>query len=305
MSSVAQSGTLLCVATQKGLVALESAIQVADPSMLHVCTFEETGVVESHDARIRTTAKEHGCQPAMLRELRENFLRFVIDRGIARVLCIGWRYIVPMQVVHALNGHVVVAHDSLLPRLRGFAPLPTAMIIGERETGVTFLRAGAGADDGDILWQGRVAIDPDDTIAVLTEKVLPLYAEGTKRFLNGDLKEATPQSTTDATYSIWRDEFDYRIDWSADAATIERSVRALGPPYLGAKCRLGASDVTIRRATVMPDLRFAIRQPGKVWSLDEAGRPLVVCGSGLLRIDDAVLDGASLLPLRRLRIRFE
>ena len=132
----------------------------------------------------------------------------------------------------------------------------------------------------------------------------PLYREGVRRYLAGELCHARPQDHSQATYSIWRDEDDYRIEWSESAERIERTVRALGPPYLGARSRLGGREVVIHRVEVEADLPFAIRQPGKVWSLDPEGRPSVVCGSGLVKVVEASADGKSILPLKALRLRF-
>jgi methionyl-tRNA formyltransferase len=108
-----------------------------------------------------------------------------------------------------------------------------------------------------------------------------------------------------ATYSIWRDEVDYWIDWREDAARIERTIRALGDPYLGARTRWNDCTVVLHRATVIDDVRFAIRQPGKVWALDEQGCPTVVCGAGMLKVLAATCDGQSILPLTSLRVRFQ
>ncbi len=141
------------------------------------------------------------------------------------MLCIGWHYLVPETVVRHLEGRVFVAHDSLLPKLRGFAPLPTALLTGERRTGVTFLRVGASVDDGDILWQQEVPIEPNDTIGDLIQRITPLYRDGTEQLLRGELRDRRPQDASQATYSIWRDEQDYWIRWGDSAQAIERAVR--------------------------------------------------------------------------------
>ena len=297
-------GILYCVATKKGLTVLQAALRVGRARPNYVTTFVEKGVAQSYDKQIVELAQQHRCDVIPLKQFRTGLLEFVKNRHISALVCIGWRYLVPSEVMDAVDGEVIVAHDSLLPRLRGFAPLPTAIIAGETETGVTYLRASQGVDDGRVLWQRGVPISPDDTIESLTEKILPLYAEGIQCYLEGAWAEGTAQDESAATYSIWRDELDYRIDWSLDASVIERSVRALGPPYLGAQCVLRDDLVTIQKATVLDDLSFAIRQPGKVWALDEQGRPLIVCGRGLLRIDAATIDGTSIVPMKSLRNRF-
>jgi methionyl-tRNA formyltransferase len=159
-------------------------------------------------------------------------------------------------------------------------------------------------DAGDVLWQQAFDVLPRDTIADLIQRTLPIYREGAMKFLNGELREGAPQDESRVTYSIWRDEADYWIDWHLDSATIDRTIRALGDPYLGARCRLGDKTVVFHEGVVVPDVSFAIRQPGKVWKLDDQGRPIVVCGRGMLHILSATCDGQSIFPMRSLRVRF-
>ncbi len=295
---------LLCVATQKGYEVLRAATAHRENVRIHVCTFKESKVAVSYSETIRELAASHGLPLVRWADFRREPLGFLRQHGIGGILCIGWKYLIPPEVVSALAGNVIAAHDSLLPKLRGFAPLPTALIVGEDQTGVTFLRVGQGADDGDILWQRAFDILPSDTIAALIERTIPLYCEGAEMFLTGTLPPGHPQDESLATYSIWRDELDYWIDWNLDSETIERTVRALGKPYLGARCRREDAVVTIHESSVVPDVPFAIRQPGKAWSLDEQGCPTVVCGSGMLKVLSATCDGKSILPMRSLRVRF-
>ncbi|BAM02591.1 methionyl-tRNA formyltransferase [Phycisphaera mikurensis] len=296
--------TLLCLATRKGLAVAES-LRRADADRLAVCTFHETGVVHAFDADIHRAAGARGIPVIPLARWREDPLGVVAEHGIERILCVGWRYLVDAATADAVGGDVIVAHDSLLPKLRGFAPLPTALLTGETRTGVTFLRACDRVDAGGVYWQAAVGIGPRDTIADLIDKVVPLYVEGARALLAGEFGDPVPQDEDAATFSLWRDDADYRIDWSLDAAAIERAVRALGDPYPGARSTLGGRAVVIHRAAVLPEVRFALRQPGKLWSLGSGGEPEVVCGAGLLRIEHMTFgDGSPALPLTRLRQRF-
>ncbi len=294
---------LLCASTEKGLEVTNALTEAFASRLAAVCSIEEHGVVESFHERIWKRAAEAGVSAVEWRRFVREPIRTIDELGIDSMLCIGWRHMVRRSVLDRLGGQVVIAHDSLLPRLRGFVPLATALIAGERETGVTFLLAADDADSGPILWQRSVAIDPTDGLADLVRKVAPLYVEGSLRWLEGSLREASPQNEELASYSIWRDEEDFWIRWSESAATIERTVRALGPPYLGARTRLANTTVVIEAAQVVPDLVFAVRQPGKIARLD-GGKPVVICGTGLLRIEAAHAEGRSILPISRLRQRF-
>jgi methionyl-tRNA formyltransferase len=293
------------LATKKGHEVLKEAIEVVPRQSLVVCTISEPNTAEPFDESIRGLARQADIPIAPWPSIRSDPVGFLQSRDIGAIVCIGWRYLIPAQALDHLAGEIIVAHDSLLPKLRGFAPLPTALIAGDERTGVTFLRAAPGVDEGDILWQGAVPIGPRDTIADLIDKICPLYREGARLYFQGELVHGTPQDSRQATYSVWRDELDYRLDWSQDACLLERSIRALGPPYLGAQAQLGGKPVVLHEAEVLPDLDFVIRQPGKIWSLDSEGRPTIICGRGLLKVRRATSSqGESLLPLKGLRQRF-
>jgi methionyl-tRNA formyltransferase len=129
--------------------------------------------------------------------------------------------------------------------------------------------------------------------------------EVTRTILAGRSLNSQPQDETAATYSLWRDEDDYRIDWSRDAASIRRFIDALGYPYKGASSELDGVLVRILDAVPEPEVQIEQRVPGKVIFVRDQ-QPVVVCGSGLLRLLDVrdETGAESLLPLRKFRSRF-
>ncbi len=220
-------------------------------------------------------------------------------------LAVGWRWLIPERPGTTL----VVFHDSLLPRYRGFNPLVTALIAGDAETGVTALLATAEYDRGDILGQVRVPLPRPIRLAAAIDLVAAAYGELAAdlgaRIAAGQALAGTPQDEAAASYSLWRDEADYTMDWATDADRLRDFVFAVGPPYAGARTRLDGVPVRVWEVTPEPDVPIANRTPGKVLFLRD-GRPTVVCGTGLLRID-AMTDeatGAARLPLTRFRTRF-
>jgi methionyl-tRNA formyltransferase len=289
------SKILLCLGTQKGEKVLRALLTGFPEKNFLVAVRKETGVAVSHEEAISSLA---GDTVVSWREIRAGGERWIHERDVAAIICVGWNYMIPSEICEAVGREVVIAHDSLLPKYRGFAPLPTALINGEPEVGVTVLYAADEVDAGDILFQESLSVTSDDTIASLTERITPLYERGIISYLRGELTR-TPQDHDQATYSIWRDDQDYWIDWNWSAEKIERSIRALGTPYAGARTLYENKVFTLTQATPVGDLNFEIRQTGKIHRLD-AGRPIVVCGVGLLRIDEA----EGLLPCTRLKGRF-
>jgi methionyl-tRNA formyltransferase len=126
-----------------------------------------------------------------------------------------------------------------------------------------------------------------------------------QRIRGGATLTGTPQKEEGATYSVWRDEEDDRIHWSADADRIKRFIDSVGSPYKGVSAFIEERKVRRLDAAVEPDIHVEDRQPGKVIFLRQ-GFPTVVCGRGLLRITDLRDDatGGTLLPLQKLRTRF-
>jgi methionyl-tRNA formyltransferase len=105
---------------------------------------------------------------------------------------------------------------------------------------------------------------------------------------------------------LWRDDEDYLVDWSWPAERIRRFVDAVGAPYKGAASIVDGKMLRLLKAEALPDVAVANRTVGKVIFVRN-GRPVVTCGSGLLRVDELVEDasGASVLPLRKFRTRFK
>ena len=183
------------------------------------------------------------------------------------------------------------------------------LVNGEDRIGVTALFATGEYDRGRVIGQSSTPIEYPMKVQRAIDLVSANYAELVLRIAGtlaaGDALEATPQDETRATYSLWRDEDDYFIDWAWAADRIKRLVDAVGHPLQGAAARLDGRVVRVRECEVVEDVRVENRSPGKVIFVRDS-LPVIVCGSGLLRLTDVVDDESkkSVLPLPRFRCRF-
>lgn len=232
----------------------------------------------------------------------EEIVRLSAERGVAfcdkselsagryshssLVICSGWQYL-----IGDIDSRLVVLHDSLLPRYRGFAPTVSALIAGDEKIGVTAFKPLRGVDTGDIIDREEIEVAYPITIRQAYEQLGHAYAALVGRLLrmvDADGLKASPQIEKDATYSLWRNEDDYEIDWTRPADEIRRFVDALGWPYLGARSWYRGSEIRVAQAEQIEDLAFVNRQPGKIWAIGPSRSTAdIVCGSGLLRILDA------------------
>lgn len=216
------------------------------------------------------------------------------------IFVVGWQ-----RLLQSPESGVVILHDSLLPAYRGFAPTVAALINGERRIGVTALLPDEQVDSGRILAQAGVHVETPLAIREAFELLRPCYlscATTVIRSWDGALPVGADQDNSLATYSQWRDGADYWIDWSQTAHRIERFVHAVGHPYNGAMTGLGDIPLRVTKASVVADAKIVDRVPGKLWRLDR-GVAEVVCGEGIIRLDEVRREDGTLFEFRRLRQR--
>jgi len=212
---------------------------------------------------------------------RHDAVDFQIDDSWA--FAIGWRWL-----IHDCN-NLIVLHDSLLPKYRGFSPLVNMLINKEKTIGVTALLASSEFDRGDILGQESIEIDYPIKIKDAISKVSILYAKLAvnicSKLLSGKEIVRTSQNECDASYSVWRSEDDYLIDWGKEAAFIKRFVDSVSYPYSGASTFIRNQKVRILESETYPDVNIEHRQEniGKILFFKNKN-PVVICGDGLLEL---------------------
>ncbi len=189
-------------------------------------------------------------------------------------------------------------HFGPLPRLRGCFPTKWA-ILDDEPGGLAFHCIDPGIDTGDVIARALVPLAPDETDKTLYGK---LVAAGKALFVAqlGWMRElnappALPQNSEEASYHPKRMPFDGILDWSRDAAWIERFVRAFTfPPYPAAKTWLDGEEIQLRAPVgIGPDLPG--RRPGEIVPgaivPGEDGEMAVSCGQGSLKVRNVLVKG--------------
>lgn len=196
---------------------------------------------------------------------------------------IGWRWLIKD------DANLIVFHDSLLPRYRGFAPLVNMLIAGETKIGVTALYASKEYDSGRIIDQKYKQISFPikicDAIDIVSDLYEVILLKITEEVVSGVELPALPQDESSATYSLWRNDNDYEIKWEREAEEIRRFVDSVGYPYSGAKTKINGQWVRVFDVEVVEDVKVESRcdHLGKVIFYDDKG-PTVVCGKGLIKL---------------------
>lgn len=182
-------------------------------------------------------------------------------------------------------------HPSLLPRWRGCAPVPAAILARDRETGVTVQRMALEMDSGDVIAQTRIPLDGTETAESLLARAAvlgaPLLVDTINRFERGPV-EGTPQNESLATYCAMLRKEDGEIDWKRSAAEIDAKIRAY-EPWPGAFTVAGGNTLAIHKAHVhaeSPAQCGAARAiPGSIVGVDKKAGILVQTGDGTLALE--------------------
>ena len=191
------------------------------------------------------------------------------------MIVVAYGLILPKAILEAPRLGCLNVHGSILPRWRGAAPIQRAIWAGDEQTGVTIMQMDEGLDTGDMLHISRCAINADETSASLYTKLAELgpdaLIETVNKLAKGELK-AEPQNDELANYAKKLSKDEANIDWSMDAAQIERNIRSFNP-WPVCFTQMGEQTVKIYQAQVVEQTGSA----GQVLSSDKTG-VIVACG---------------------------
>ena len=230
-------------------------------------------------------------QPATLRDAAS---REVLRAARPELMVVAaYGLILPQAVLDIPARGCLNIHASLLPRWRGAAPIPRAILAGDAETGITLMQMDAGLDTGAMLLAKPVAIGAEETAGSLHDRLAALGAAAVVEALGRlDSLAAQPQDERLATYAAKLDKAEARIDWRRPAEAIARAVRAYNPQP-GAYTSLRDEKLKVWAARALPGQGDA----GAILRAD-AGGLVVGCGAGVLALEEVQKAGG-----RRVRAR--
>ena len=182
---------------------------------------------------VKVEAMKHGIpvyQPEKIRQQEE--YEKIISLKPDLIITAAFGQILPKELLDAPAHGCINVHASLLPELRGGAPIHYAIIQGKKKTGITIMYMVEKLDAGDILTQVEVPISENDNVGTLHDKLSEaganLLSETLPRLLEGQITPI-PQNNDEATfaYNIKREQ--EKIDWSKSGEEIYNHVRGLNP----------------------------------------------------------------------------
>ncbi|MFZ2301943.1 MAG: methionyl-tRNA formyltransferase [Gallionella sp.] len=245
---------------------------------------------------VKQLALRHGLpvlQPATLKTEEAQQEIAALDADVMVVAAYG--LILPKAVLQLPRHGCLNVHASLLPRWRGAAPIPRAILAGDSETGITIMQMDEGLDTGDMLLRHACPIMPDDTAQTLHDKLAEIGANSiveALRLLQESRLVPVKQDNDAACYAAKLLKSEARVDWHQDARQIERAVRAYNP-FPVCHASLNGVPIKIWRAALCTGKHDVA---GEVLVVDKHGIT-VACGKDALCLEVLQRPGGKAQPV--------
>ena len=174
------------------------------------------------------------------------------------ILVSSYGQMIPKSILDIPKKKSLNLHPSLLPKYRGASPIQTAILNGEKTTGITIMKIDEKMDHGPIIAQQETDIKPDDTYesleSRLSEEITKLLIEILPRYFKNKIKPKI-QDEDNATYTKILTRDDGRIDLKENVQKIERKVRAFYP-WPGTWTEINSQRIKILKVKIKDGLLF-------------------------------------------------
>ncbi|HEY4600357.1 MAG TPA: methionyl-tRNA formyltransferase [Cerasibacillus sp.] len=211
-------------------------------------------------------------------KLRENY-QVILDYKPDIIVTAAYGQLLPNDLLETPEFGCINVHASLLPELRGGAPIHYAIIQGKEETGVTIMYMAEKLDAGDIISQRRISIEHDDHAGSLHDKLSELGKDlllDTLPELFKNNIEATPQDETKATFASNINRADEKINWENSHIDVYNQIRGLHPwPVAFTKY----NNKTMKIWWAQLDEKTYDCQPGEIVDVVDEEAIIVGCGN--------------------------
>ncbi len=240
---------------------------------------------------VKEKALEHNIKVLQPEKVRgnEEFLEELKDYRPDIIVVAAYGQILPKEVLELPKYGCVNVHASLLPRLRGAAPIQRAIIEGDEETGVTIMQMSEGLDTGDMLAKESIKIGTmnysmlHDALAEIGARLmvhtLDLIEEGKI--------SPEPQDDSKSSYAEMVFKQEGKIDFTRQPEAVERLIRGFDP-WPGAFCEY--EDMVMKLWKAQPLCENTGKEPGTIIEVSARGIK-IACGDGALLVSEIQIPG--------------
>ncbi|CAK2362804.1 10-formyltetrahydrofolate:L-methionyl-tRNA(fMet) N-formyltransferase [Vibrio crassostreae] len=213
------------------------------------------------------------------------------------MVVVAYGLLLPQVVLDTPRLGCINVHGSILPRWRGAAPIQRSIWAGDKETGVTIMQMDIGLDTGDMLSIATLPIEATDTSASMYEKLAGLGPDALVECLSDIASGKTVAEKQDdelANYAKKLSKEEARINWSDDAAHIERCVRAFNPWPMS---HFEAAENSIKVWQSRVAEQASDKPAGTILQADKTGI-YVATGQGVLVLEQLQVPGKKAMSVQ-------
>ncbi|MCP3761945.1 methionyl-tRNA formyltransferase [Domibacillus sp. A3M-37] len=247
---------------------------------------------------VKAAAIKHGLpvlQPEKLSKSDE--LAEIIGLKPDLVVTAAYGQLLPNELLEAPKYGCINVHASLLPELRGGAPIHYSILQGKQETGITIMYMAEKLDAGDIIAQAAVTIDENDNTGILHDKLsvvgADLLSETIPAIITGT-SSRTSQDESKATFASNIRRSDEKIDWNRSGEELHNQVRGLCP-WPVAYTTLAGSAVKVWKSEKVSNTSGT---PGTILSIEEDGIVTATGSSTAIKITELQPAGKKRMSAR-------
>ncbi len=230
---------------------------------------------------VKVTAQKYDLPVYQPERLKDGAIQDLLDTlSPELIVVVAYGKILPKYILDSPKYGCINLHGSLLPKYRGASPIQSAVLAGERVTGVSTMYLAEGMDEGDVIESTSTEIGEYETSGELFDRLMELGAQllcHTVRLIEEGHAPRVPQDHAEASYCTMLRKEAARIDFSRPAQEVINLIRGMNP-WPVAFTSLEGRTLKVWRA-----LRGGVcagRAPGTVLGLVKGAGIEIACGDG-------------------------
>ncbi|PKM44142.1 MAG: methionyl-tRNA formyltransferase [Firmicutes bacterium HGW-Firmicutes-8] len=239
---------------QLGLSCIEQIFEIGGDLHLLITLKDEKAETKSGRIYLDDIAKEQNVPLLKINNINDKeVIEALTEHQIDWLFIIGWSQIAKVELLNTPTNGCIGMHPTLLPKGRGRAAIPWAIIKGLKKTGVTMFKLDEGVDTGEIIGLGVIELDDKITATELYNKVNEMHIELIAKYWNDIVNNRmTLLKQNEAEITEWpgRKPEDGEILTSMTMDEADRMIRAVTHPYPGAFYKYGDKVLRIWSARV-------------------------------------------------------
>ena len=208
------------------------------------------------------------------------------------VVVVAYGKILPEKLLNIKNLSFLNIHASLLPRWRGAAPIQRAIMMGDKETGISIMKIVPKLDAGPILIQSKLPISNKINYEEMSKKMSDLGAKliiDALELIKNNKANFTPQDETEVTYAKKIEKIESKINWNESAENILAKIRAFYPSP-GTWFLLNGKRIKITKAIV-------VEKTGKAGAIIDPNKMIIACKKNAVQILELKKEGKKLMQV--------